>query len=217
MQRRQEVERALALIAAVAVAASALAWMAMPADVRVPVHWGIDGSPDRWGGRWQVALSLPVVLIAMAVGARWLGRTPAGETAIVASPHAWRAGWIGAGLVVLVAHLGMVALAAGLIAETPLPVVIASAALMIVWIGNAVAKSAPNRVTGVRTRATLSDPAAWSAANRLAGWTLVLTGLVVLALTLAGLVTLAAQALIAGAVATAVVAALAGLAARRRS
>jgi hypothetical protein len=58
------------------------AWDTLPEQI--PVHFGITGRPDRWGGRWQ-AWILPVVALGMYaifsfITGTWgwvLGRQPA--------------------------------------------------------------------------------------------------------------------------------------------
>ena len=47
-------------------ASSAVAAPWLPA--RVPVHWGLDGQPDRWGSRWELLLLGPgMLLLVMAL------------------------------------------------------------------------------------------------------------------------------------------------------
>lgn len=56
----------------------AVNWSTLPEEL--PMHFGITGKPDRYGGRWQL-LILPVVAIAAFVG-----------MSIGAGTHAWLAG-----------------------------------------------------------------------------------------------------------------------------
>lgn len=51
----------LALLAAV----TAYAFVAVPADAILPVHWGPDGQADRFAGRTEAFLMMPVIVLAM--------------------------------------------------------------------------------------------------------------------------------------------------------
>lgn len=64
---------------------------ALPAGTRIAVHWGVDGEPDRWMGKWIGLLSIPLFSLALL----WLeslvpkGWTSPGKLALPA--HARRA------------------------------------------------------------------------------------------------------------------------------
>ena len=34
---------------------------------RVPMHWGLNGQPDRYGSRWEALLFVPIMLLVMSV------------------------------------------------------------------------------------------------------------------------------------------------------
>ena len=42
---------------------------ALPAGARIAVHWGVDGAPDRWMGKWVGMLTIPLFSLALC----WLG------------------------------------------------------------------------------------------------------------------------------------------------
>lgn len=57
---------------------AALVWLKMQLDdipERIPVHFGITGKPDRWGGRWHLALYV-AFLLAVYIGMSIAGGTP---------------------------------------------------------------------------------------------------------------------------------------------
>lgn len=58
----------LASAAAIAamLAVSAWTWSALPAGGRVPVHFGLDGQPDRFGGRGEALLTVPLAALLVA-------------------------------------------------------------------------------------------------------------------------------------------------------
>jgi uncharacterized membrane protein len=46
-------------------------WAVVALPDRVPVHFGVDGSPDRWGSRGEL-LVLAVVIVTLVGGMSWL-------------------------------------------------------------------------------------------------------------------------------------------------
>src|ERR1039458_410025 len=59
---RAPIESIAALAAIVPLLIVLRAWDTLPEEI--PVHFGITGRPDRWGGRWQ-AWILPVIALGM--------------------------------------------------------------------------------------------------------------------------------------------------------
>ena len=51
----------------------ARAWASLPSTI--PVHYGLSGQPDAWGGKIEL-LELPVVSVILYVGLTWLARYP---------------------------------------------------------------------------------------------------------------------------------------------
>jgi len=39
---------------------------ALPAGARVAIHWGLDGQPNRWMGKWPGLLFIPVLAVFLA-------------------------------------------------------------------------------------------------------------------------------------------------------
>ncbi|MCX6024020.1 MAG: DUF1648 domain-containing protein [Chloroflexi bacterium] len=52
MDRKPGIIVSAAVIVAM-LAFSGWAWGQLPADVSIPVHWGIDGTPDRSSGKFE--------------------------------------------------------------------------------------------------------------------------------------------------------------------
>ena len=55
------------MIVAVMFLASGYAWLLLPDDIQVPLHWGIDGQPDRWGDKTEGLLVMPVIALVTVV------------------------------------------------------------------------------------------------------------------------------------------------------
>lgn len=203
-------------LAAVGWAISAIAFPHIDPGLQVPLHWGLNGVPTRFGSPLQATLLLPGVMTLLVVVHALISHTESGRRALDTNPAAARAALIAPQSVILAAHLSiMFQAASGASSAEPGGPVLYVVCLALIWIGNAVAKTEQNPFFGVKTFSTLADKAAWGAANRLGGWLLVLTGI-------GGIITLiwasrelAIQLIIAGAVAAALVASLAGFLKKR--
>jgi len=60
------------LIAAVMFLMSGYAWAQLAEDIQIPVHWGLDGQPDRYGGKSEGLLILPGVTFLIAMLFRFI-------------------------------------------------------------------------------------------------------------------------------------------------
>ena len=177
-----------------------LSWGSVPE--RVPVHWGLDGHVDRYGGRIEGLIGLPLLALGMYALLRWLPRIDPGR-----ANYERFAGAYSTIRLSLTAFLsvtfGLVLLAArGLPVdlEGAIPLLLGGLFLLL---GNVMGKIRPNWFVGIRTPWTLSSKRAWDRTHRLGGWMLMANGLVFLAggslhsrwATLAGIVALLAVSL----------------------
>lgn len=168
---------ALAILAVMWMLA-AIAWPLSPE--RVPVHWGLDGHPDGWGGRAMGLLMTPAVATVMYLvfcAAPLLD--PGGAN------YARFAGAFVTLRFAVLAFMGAlygVTLAAIRGAELDMTrfILPLSGALLVV-IGNLLGKLRPNWFMGVRTPWTLSSKLSWSRTHRAAGWVFVVGGLLLAA------------------------------------
>jgi len=158
-------------------AIAAWAWPGTPE--RVPTHWGIGMQPDAWGSRAEGLLTLPLVTLGLYLLLRFL---PLLDPARAGNP-----GFATAFQAIRVGTLAfLAALFAGIVTTyrsgTPdlagfaLPL---SGVLMIV-IGNLMGRVRPNGLLGVRTPWTLASRTAWSRTQRLGGWLLIASGLLMI-------------------------------------
>jgi len=171
------------LLIALAFAASALAWGRLPE--RVPVHWNLQGEVDRYGGRLEGALILPVVMLAIWGMMRVLPKADP-KRANYARMQATYELVITLTLAGMLAmHLAVVAVSLGY--EVPIGRVIPFVVgMMLIAIGNVLPRAKPNWWFGVRTPWTLSSERVWVRTHRVAGYSLALAGLT---LVIAGFVT----------------------------
>lgn len=185
--------------AAVAVMTATWMWMSrsLPADVgQLPIHWGLDGQPDRFASR-DDALATYALLPAAGVGlALLLAVLPSIEplkTNLMRGQRAYLTAWIGAEMLLALVAVGIAMLTvrgeAGDANTEFVRWIIAGVGVLFVFLGDALPKTRPNFFVGVRTPWTLSSDLSWQKTHRLAGWAFVLIGLwgIVAAFTLKGL------------------------------
>ena len=164
-------------------AASAVLWTNVPDDARIPVHWGIDGTPDRFGGKLEAALTTPgIALLLFAI----LALAPHFEPRrrhLLQSARAFAAIWIALAILLTGIHIGIVLIGLGV--DLALHAVVAAfiGALFLV-IGNYLGKTRSTFVLGIRTPWTLSSDRVWDRTHRLGGRLFMLAGAAALALAL---------------------------------
>jgi uncharacterized membrane protein len=146
----------------VALMLAASAWVRpqLPDGVRIPIHWGLDGKPNGYGGAAMGLLCTPVLAAVMAVV---LGLTPLMDKDLARSRpslRAYRGLWMA--LLALLALTHACLLAAALQADVPVDrVVLGALGALLAYGGSVLKHLEPNHVIGIRTRATLGDPELW--------------------------------------------------------
>jgi len=163
--------------AAACTAISAAASGALPLTGDIPVHWGADGSPDRWTDRtgavrflWTmpaITLGVGLLLAAVPFVDPRKGNIETGRRGYVAI---WTAV-----MVLLTCIHGGIALQMTRDAEAAagsgdmVRWVIAATAVLMIVIGNYLPKTRSSFFFGIRTPWTLSSDAAWEKTHRVAG------------------------------------------------
>lgn len=167
----------LALIAGMFVAA-ALIWPHAPESF--PVHWGVSGEVDRYGGRFEGLLFLPLLSVALYLIMLFLPRLDPGRLNYARFAGAYYT--IRATTIALMALLYtvMVLAAKGTPVDMPRFGGLAIGAMFFVM-GNVLGKIRPNWFVGVRTPWTLSSKRSWTRTHRLAGWVFVVGGIALMA------------------------------------
>lgn len=154
---------------------AAYAWQALPADARMPVHWGIDGNVNGYAGKAFGLLLLPGCMLALMALFLVLSAFEPRRAHLSQSWKAIGAIWIGLSLFLLAIHSVMVWAALGHAVDVSLVIVLGMGVLLCVT-GNYMGKVRSNYFVGVRTPWTLSSEVAWNKTNRLGGKMLVVTG-----------------------------------------
>jgi len=167
----------LALVAGMFVAA-AMIWPHAPE--RFPVHWGVDGEVNRYGGRFEGLLLLPLMAVFLYVIMLFLPRLDPGRLNYARFSGAYYT--IRALVIALLAVLYavMILAAKGVPVDMTRFVGLAVGAMFFVM-GNVLGKIRPNWFVGVRTPWTLSSKRSWTRTHRLAGWVFVVGGIALMA------------------------------------
>ena len=152
---------------------------------RIPVHWGPSGEPDRYGGKVEGLLVLPLLTLGVYLLMLLLPKVDPGRDNYAAFGGAYAT--IRLSTVVFMALLyGLVILwVAGIRPDFAVVIPVLIGGLFVV-IGNLLGKIRPNWFVGVKTPWTLSSRRSWVKTHRMAGWTFVLLGLASMVLGLAG-------------------------------
>ncbi len=166
-------ELAMWLLLAAMFTLAAVTWGSAPE--RIPVHWNLREEVDRYGGRFEGLLGIPLLALAIYVLMPLLARIDPGRANY---PGFW-----GAFTTLRLALVAFMASLYGIIhlwlrgitvsMGTVMPLLLG--ALFIV-VGNLLGKLRPNWFVGIRTPWTLSSKDAWVPTHRAAGWVFIAAG-----------------------------------------
>lgn len=157
-------------------------------DIEVPVHWGIDGTPDRYGDRgeaifalWMIPAATVFVTLLLAIAPRL---DPNGDN-LMKSRKAYVTIWCSAMIMLLAVHAGIAMLMLRSVVADPdanefVRFVIAGSAILIIIKGNYLPKTRSNWFLGIRTPWTLSSDITWEKTHRLAGRLFMISGFICL-------------------------------------
>jgi len=161
---------------------AAISWPGAPD--RIPVHWNLQHQVDRYGGRFEGLLGIPLLTLGLYLLMLVVPRIDPGRANYPAFLGAFTT--LRLALVVFMAALyGVIHLwIRGLEVHMNTVMPLLMGALFIV-VGNLLGKLRPNWFVGIRTPWTLSSKDAWVRAHRAGGWVFIGGGLVLMA---AGLV-----------------------------
>jgi uncharacterized membrane protein len=146
------------------------AWLYARLPAQVPVHWGLGGQVDRYGGPAEAALTLPVIIsllsgVLLLAAALGLPRTPA---------YAATRRGVGQLLALVVCFLLYVQVVTSqpqLGRAVPLPGLLTlGAGVLFVLMGNLLPKLRRNALAGARLPWTIQDEVAWVKSQRATGW-----------------------------------------------
>ena len=160
----------IALLAGLGIAV-VTGFILVPAGAMLPVHWGTSGAADAYSPK-ELALLMPVAMAALVWGVFLLLPKLAKSAELDAGRHP-----LGVVLTALTALALLIAVATVLIGvgvEVNMVQVLAIAiGALMTFLGNAMPKSRPNSVAGLRIPTTLRDAKNWQATHRFTGMLLI--------------------------------------------
>lgn len=158
---------------------SAWAWPQIPDDAQVPIHWGIDGTPDGYGPKWVGLLGIPILTALVVALLLVIPRFEPRRANLERSATAYVA--VGIAITLFVTALHVAAVLAALGEDVNLGMVASiGIGLAFVVMGNYLGKTRSNWFFGIRTPWTLSSDRSWTRTHRLGGIAFMAVGLLVI-------------------------------------
>jgi uncharacterized membrane protein len=142
---------------------------------RIPVHWNVAGDVDRYGGKVEGLLLLPLIAAALYPLMLLLPRIDPGRANYATFAKVYTLIRLSITAVLAVVYAGILLVAFGYNVDMGLLVSLALGLLFCV-LGNVTGKIRPNWFVGVRTPWTLSSRDSWNKTHRLAGRLFVVIG-----------------------------------------
>ena len=166
------------LLVVIAFATAAVAWTRLPEQV--PVHWNLEGEVDRYGSRFEGALLLPVMMLFVWGMLRALPKIDPKRANYPRMASTWTFVITLTLVAMLALHLAVLGSALGypVPIDTIVPLVVG---VLLLGMGNVLPRAKPNWWFGVRTPWTLTSERVWTRTHRVAGYSLSLAGLVLIA------------------------------------
>jgi uncharacterized membrane protein len=164
---------------------SAWTWFHVP-DQLIPVHFGPDGQPDRYGSKFEGLLLLPLVAIACNLLLSFLPRFEPRNEHLLRSSKAYNAVWIAVIALLAVVHGTSIAVVLGQSASLSTAIVGIAVGILLMVMGNYLGKVRSNFSFGIRTPWTLSSEQSWNKSHRLGGWLMFGLGLLCTLVSIAG-------------------------------
>jgi uncharacterized membrane protein len=146
------------------------------APERIPVHWNMHGEVDRYGGRFEGLLLVPLVALGIYLLLLFLPRLDPGRANYAQFAGAYAIIRIAVLAMMTAVHAVIILAMRGAAIDVGTVVIIAAGALFVV-LGNV----RPNWFVGIRTPWTLSSKTAWTKTHRVGGWIFIGLGLLVMA------------------------------------
>ncbi len=157
---------------------TAYAWLRIPMQGLIPLHWNIKGEVDLYGSKIIGLLFAPTMIAVLTAGLTFLPRMEPRLENLQQSQKAYRIVWGGLLIFMAMLHLLTVLSALGVPVEMP-KVMAFPLGILFMIIGNYMGKIRSNFMFGIRTPWTLSSEDAWNKTHRLGGRLFFFTGALV--------------------------------------
>lgn len=177
---RTTLAMAAALVVATLMAAALVVGSSTPADLELPVHWGLNGEPDRFAGKWEALLTAPALTAAVSLLFYFIPAIEPRREGLERSQGLYLWGWVAILLMASVIQLATASLALGWPIRA-YNLVAGGLGASLILIGNQLGKSRSMYLIGLRTPWTLASEEVWIRTHRLAGKLMVGGGALIVA------------------------------------
>ncbi|HEX8239982.1 MAG TPA: SdpI family protein [Allosphingosinicella sp.] len=175
---RKILAAASALVVATMIAISFAVGASLPGHVQLPIHWGLNGEPDGFAGKWPALLLPSAVTALLSLLFYALPAIEPRREGLERSQGLYLWGWASLLLMGAAIQTAVVAVALGWPVNAGRLIVAATGA-MLVLIGNQLGKSRSMYLIGMRTPWTLASEDVWIRTHRLAGKLMVTGGVLI--------------------------------------
>jgi uncharacterized membrane protein len=155
---------------------SAWAWKQIPDTQLIPVHYDINGLPDRYGGKWEGLLAVPLLGVGVTALFAIIPRLEPRSEHLMRSNKAYFMTALSAMALLLSIHTATVLQELGWRINVATVVSVGVSVLLAVM-GNYLSKVRSNFSFGIRTPWTLSSEQSWNKTHRLGGRLLFFLGI----------------------------------------
>jgi uncharacterized membrane protein len=179
---------------------AAVTWPTAPE--RIPVHWGMTGEVDRYGGRLEGLVMVPALALVVYALMLFLPQVDPGRLNYQRFAGAYYTVRAAVMVVFALIYGGIHLVIRNVPVDMPKAVGLIVGGMFFL-LGNLLGKIRPNWFIGIRTPWTLSSKRAWTRTHRLAGWVFIFGGIAIMAagvLQTAAAVSVAAGVMIVGVV-----------------
>ena len=155
------------------------AWFQIPAGAQVPVHFDINGNPDRYGSPFMGLFLLPIVLTFTVGLIGLVPRIEPRQENFQMSARAYRVTWASLLVFFLALHIVIVlaTLQIGPASMLGNLIPLGLGGLFMI-LGNMMGKVRSNFMFGIRTPWTLSSELSWNKTHRLGGRIMMAVGFI---------------------------------------
>ncbi|MEX2506872.1 MAG: SdpI family protein [Pseudohongiellaceae bacterium] len=167
-----------AIVIAIMLALSRWAWIELPGDVRIPIHWNFRGEVDGYAGKPMGLLFMPLMALVLCLAFAFAPRIEPRCQNFARSRKAYRMVWGSVLAMILALHASMILSILGFGVDV-ISVLLVMLGAQFIILGNYLGKTRSNFILGVRTRWTLSSELSWNKTHRLGGKLFMLLGLFV--------------------------------------
>jgi uncharacterized membrane protein len=153
--------------------AAGVVWRSAPETL--PVHFGVSGEANRYGGKVEGLLAMPVLALGVLVLLKVLPRFDPRRERYAEFGTAYAVITLAIEVFFALSYAVLLALVLG-VALNPTLVVAPLVGLLLIALGAVLDQVRPNSFIGIRTPWTLSSEHAWTATHRAGKWVFVALG-----------------------------------------